>query len=67
MSIFLTSVCTYDPPTHQRYPQTPNPKTPNPKPQTYKDILLIKFLMMLKRVQIWLLLIHESVFVDVIW
>ena len=27
-----------------------------PKPQTYKDILLIKFLMMLKRVQIWLLL-----------
>ena len=31
-------------------------KSQNPKPQTYKDILLIKFLMMLKRVRIWLLL-----------
>ena len=36
MSKFLTSVCTYNPPTHQPYPQTPtpNPKTPNPKPKT---------------------------------
>ena len=40
MSKFLTSVCTYNPPT-----------TP-PNPQTYKDILLIKFLMMLKSVRI---------------
>mgnify|MGYP001795671833 CR=1 FL=1 len=37
-------------------PQTPNskPKTLNPEPQTYKYILLIKILMMLKRVRIWL-------------
>ena len=41
MSKFLTSVCTYNPPTHQPHPQN---TTSNPKPQTYKDILLIKFL-----------------------
>ena len=36
MSKFLTSVCTYNPPTHQPHPQTPtsNPKPQNPKPQT---------------------------------
>ena len=36
MSKFLTSVCTYNPPSHQPHPQTPtpNPKTPNLKPQT---------------------------------
>ena len=55
MSKFLTSVCTYTPPTPNPKPQTLKPQTLNPKPQTYKDILLIKFLMMQKRVRIWLL------------
>ena len=41
--------------THQPINHTPKIQPPNPKPQTYKDILLIKFLMMLKRVRIWLL------------
>ena len=35
MSKFLTSMCTYNPPTHQPHPQTPNPKPQTPNIQRY--------------------------------
>ena len=41
--------------THQPTNHTPKPQPQTQNPKTYKDILLIKFLMMLKRVRIWLL------------